>query len=337
MGQNPESRQAPTLLVLAAFAMIYVVWGSTYLAIRFAIETLPPFFMTGLRFLAAGVLLFAGARLRDRSPITWRNWLAAARVGILMFVGGVGLVTWSVQWVASGLAALLVATVPLWIVLLDWAVFRGARPTGAVMISLVIGLAGVYILIGPAALSGEPIDPVGAGTVLLACLFWSLGSLHSRKASLPSSAFLSASMELIVAGIAFFLITWSTGEWHRVDPAVVSMKSVMALLYLTLFGSILTVTSYVWLLRVVSASKVATYAYVNPVVAILLGATLAGEPVSARVVFSAAMIIAAVALITLGRSRPTPAPRPADRALAPGEPGPQVEAYSSAPMKCKET
>jgi drug/metabolite transporter (DMT)-like permease len=297
-----EARAAPSLfLVLAGFAVVYLVWGSTYLAIRFAIETLPPFLMAGTRFLAAGFLLYPVAARRHSARLSWSNWRAAAVVGCLMLVGGNGLVCWAEQSVASGLAALIIATVPLWLVSLDWLLYRGPRPTPRIVIGLMTGLLGVYLLIGPERIGGQGIHLPGGVALLMAAGFWATGSLYSRRAKLPSSPFLATATEMIAGGAALVLIGTVAGEWSHVKIASVSAKSLAALVYLILFGSILALTAYMWLLRVTTSARVSTYAYVNPVVAMALGYAFADEPLTLRVVIAAAVILGAVALITTSK------------------------------------
>ena len=183
-----NSRSASPLLVVVAFAIVYIVWGSTYLAILFAIETIPPFLSAGFRFLSAGLLLYAFIRPRQQAAPTARNWLAAAVVGCLMLVGGNSMVCWAEQTVPSGVAALIIGTVPLWMVLFEWLLYRGPRPTPVILVGLLTGLAGVYLLIGPGEFGGEPVDAAGGIALLFACVFWSFGSLHSRHARLPAWA-----------------------------------------------------------------------------------------------------------------------------------------------------
>jgi drug/metabolite transporter (DMT)-like permease len=289
---------APSRLkIVAAFAAVYVVWGSTYLAIRIGVETLPPFSMAGVRFLIAGLMMYAFVRPRVTERPTARNWLATGIVGCLMLLGGNGLVCWAEQTVASGLAALLVATVPIWMVVLDWLIYRGPRPSRAIVLGLVVGLAGIYVLIGPEDLGGERLNVLGGVALLLACVFWALGSLHSRRAALPHSSWLATAMEMIVGGVALLVVGALTGETGHISLQAISLRSVLALAYLIVFGSMVGLTSYKWLLHVCAPARVATYAYVNPVIAILLGA-LVGEPLTPRVALAAAVIVAAVVIIT---------------------------------------
>jgi drug/metabolite transporter (DMT)-like permease len=300
--ETTSSHKTLRLRVLVAFAAIYLVWGSTYLAIRFAIETLPPLLTAGMRFVIAGPLLYVWARRSGGSRPTRRQWLATAIVGGLLLLGGNGLVTWSEVRVSSGLTALLVATVPLWMVLLDWVFLRASRPSLNVFLGLALGLIGIVLLIGPANLLGKHrVDLIGAGMALLAALSWAVGSLYARRAPLPAAPLVGTAMEMIAGGVLLLLASGIKGEWAQVDFAAVSLSSWLALVYLTVFGSIVAFTAYTWLLRVSTPARVSTYAYVNPVVAVLLGWAVAGEMLTVQMLVAAVVIICAVVLITTGR------------------------------------
>jgi drug/metabolite transporter (DMT)-like permease len=289
--------------VLAAFAAVYVIWGSTYLAIRFAIETLPPLLMAGVRFLLAGAVLYAFVRARGVARPRLVHWRSATVVGGLLLLCGNGGVVWAEQVIPSGVAALLVATVPLWMVLLDWARPGGASPSGTVIAGLVVGFAGLVLLIGPSELVGSGrVDPTGAVVVLFASLAWAIGSIYSRSASLPTSPLLATAMEMITGGALLAVGGLVRGELATLDPSGISAESALAFGYLVVFGSLIGFTCYIWLLGVTTPSRVATYAYVNPVVAVLLGWALASEPLTARVIGAATVIVAAVVLITRERS-----------------------------------
>ncbi len=305
--------------VVVAFAAVYVVWGSTYLAIRFAIDTLPPFLMAGVRFLIAGAVLFGFARLRGAPWPSWAQWRSAALIGGMLLLGGNGGVVWAERTVPSGIAALLVASEPLWIVLLDWLPPRPARPTGRVLLGLGVGFAGVALLIAPWEAGGTAVDPVGAIVIVLAALSWAAGSLYSRRAELPASPLASTGTQMLTGGVLLTLTGLGAGEAASFDPAAVSLGSVAALAYLIVFGSLVAFTAYVWLMRHVAAPKVATYAYVNPVIAVLLGWLLAGEPIGARTLVAAAVIVGAVALLTVVRRGG--AARPEEPAEGRGERG----------------
>lgn len=290
----------PLPAVLAAYAAVYLIWGSTYLAIRFAIESIPPFLMAGVRFTVAGVVLYAWTRLvrKARRP-TRAEWSAAAVVGGLLLLGGNGLVVWAEQWVPSGLAALLVATVPLWMVLMDWWT-GGPRPGPGLVFGLLWGLLGVGLLVGaPGVETDRPAQLTGAGAVLLASFLWAAGSIYARGASLPRSPRLGTAMQMLAGGVLLLLAGTALGEWGTLDLSAVTLKSALALAYLIVFGALVAFSAYIWLLRVSTAARVSTYAYVNPVVALFLGWALADEPISARTFLAAFVILTAVMLITV--------------------------------------
>ncbi len=290
--------------IAAALASIYLIWGSTYLAIRFAIESLPGFLMAGARFLVAGALLYAWARWRGAPRPRLVEWGWATAIGALLLLVGNGGVVWAEQRVASGLTALLVATVPLWVVVLERFSPGGRRVGAQVWLGMALGLGGLALLVGPGALpGGGAIDPGGALVLLGASLAWSYGSLLSRRAELPKSALLATAMEMLAGGALLALAGTLGGEWASFDPAAVSARSLVSLVYLSVFGSIVAFTAYIWLLGVASATLVSTYAFVNPVIAVLLGWALAGEPLDGRIVLAAAVIVAGVVAITTARSR----------------------------------
>ncbi len=299
---------------------VYIVWGSTYLAIRFAIETMPPFLMAATRFLAAGLILYAFRRVRGDAAPTRLEWRSAAIVGALLLVGGNGGVVWAEQFVESGIAALLVGSAPLWMVLLD-ALRPGQshlarrstnkRQSFLTTAGVVIGFLGIGLLVSPSSLTGiaGDVDPLGAAVLTLACFFWAAGSLYNRGAKLPSSPLLGTGMEMLAGGVGLLLLGTLTGEWGKVDLAGISTRSLLGLGYLVFFGSLVGFAAYTWLLRVAPTALVSTYAYVNPLVAILLGNLLAQEPLTPRVLIATAVILSAVAVITLNqpaRSKPKP-------------------------------
>lgn len=291
------------LRLALAFLAIYVVWGSTYLAIRFAIDTIPPFLMAAMRFLFAGGALYLWARRSAPAPSA-AHWRSAAIIGIALLLFSNGGVTWSEQRVPSGIAALLVATVPLWIVLLEWLLYGGSRPGRAVIAGLILGFGGVLLLIGPNPFAGHRnIDLLGVGVLMIATFSWANGSLYSRKAKLPESQLMAAAIEMLAGGFALLVAGMASGELKRLDFAAVTLRSWLSVAYLSVFGSILAYTAYIWLLRVTTPSRVATYAYVNPIIALLLGWGFAGEKVSPQVFLAAGVIVFAVVLIITSRSR----------------------------------
>jgi drug/metabolite transporter (DMT)-like permease len=292
----PE-REAPAGRVLIAFAAIYILWGSTYLAIRFAVETLPPFLMAGTRHLTAGLLLYGWNRLRGEPRPKARDWRLAAVVGGLLLLGGNGLVSWAEQRVPSGLAALIVASVPLWMTVLEAAQRRRA-PRLAVVAGLVLGMASLGWLVAPGRFGGNGhVDALGAGALLLASLSWATGSLYSRTVRFSASTFLAVAMEMIAGGLILWGAGLLAGEGARLNFSAVSGRSLAALAYLVVFGSLTGFSAYMWLLKVTTPARVSTYAYVNPIVAVLLGWTFAGEAVTLRTGLAALGIVGAVAII----------------------------------------
>lgn len=299
--------------VLAAFAAVYIVWGSTYLAIRYAVETIPPFIMVGTRFIVSGVLLYAWARFRGDQRPTAAQWRDATIVGILMLCLGNGAVSWAEQRVPSGLAALLVAVVPLWMVLLDWLRPRGSRPRVLVIAGVVVGLVGLFVLIGPDSVSGHgAVDLVGAIVLIAGSLAWAAGSIYTRYGRVPESAVMSTGVQMIGGSIALLVVGAARGELALVHPSQISAHSWEGWIYLVTFGSLLGFTAYIYLLQNVSPAKASTYAYVNPLVAVLLGWAIAGETVTARSLAAAAIILGGVAMISLSQNGATPKPASAD-------------------------
>jgi drug/metabolite transporter (DMT)-like permease len=311
MSPKPASRAR----IWAALGIVYVVWGSTYLGILVAVRTLPPFLMASIRFLIAGGLLYLwsirrGDRVTDRPG--WKQWAAAAVVGFLLLVSANGMLAWAETRVDSGVSSLVIATVPLWMALIDRVAY-GQRLSGTAVGGLVIGLAGAALLAGPTG-PGH-LEPLGAIVLLGSAISWAAGSLYSRRAPLPRRPLVGASMEMLAGGVLLAVIALSLGEAKQVGD--VSTASLLAVLYLIVFGSLIGYTAYVWLLRAAPTSLVSTYAYVNPVVAVFLGWAIASEPIGARTLVAGAMILLAVALIVRGRpvraqsNAPVPAAAPA--------------------------
>lgn len=298
--------------VWAGMISIYIVWGSTYLAIRFAVETIPPFLMAGTRNFLAGVILYVFMRLRGTPAPTKLHWRNAAIVGVLLLTGGNGLVSWAEQTVPSAITALLVGAVPLWMILIDWISGRyrdpDKRPNWLAFLGVFTGFGGIVLLVNPFQLGGGQVDLIGSGALLLGALLWAGGSLYSREAVLPSSPLLGTSMEMIAGGVGLFLVSGLAGEWGRLDLAAVSQKSLNGMLYLIVFGSLVGFASYTWLLRAAPTTLVSTYAYVNPIVAMFLGVVLGNEVISGQMLLAAAIILASVAIITFSR-QPSRAPK----------------------------
>lgn len=296
--------------IWAALGAVYVIWGSTYLAISFVVKTMPPFASAAVRFIIAGGVLYAFRRLRGDPAPTRVEWRSAAIVGLLLLTGGNGAVVWAEQRVPSGLVALLIGTTPLWIVLLDylrpwrlWGVETGfARPRPMALLGVVIGFVGVaFLVLGGNPVEGK-IDPVGAAVTILATISWAIGSVYGRSAKLPASPLLGTSMEMLAGGAGLFLLATVAGDWARLNVAAITRESWLALGYLIVVGSWGGFASYAWLLRNAPLPLVATYAYVNPVVAILLGALIANESITPRIALSAAIIVGAVVLTVTARA-----------------------------------
>jgi drug/metabolite transporter (DMT)-like permease len=298
-GKTPP---AARVLLIACFAALYVIWGSTYLAIRIAIEDLPPFVMAAVRFLIAGTVLYGFMRARGCARPTAAQWKNAAIVGFLLLACSNGAVVWSEQRVPSGLAAVLVGTLPMWMVLLEWRRDRALRPSPQVVLGLLVGLAGVAVLAGPSA-GHAGVDPFAALVLLCASLSWATGSLFARRADLPRSAPLATAMEMLCGGAALLALSLARGDWRGFDPQQVSSAAWLAFGYLIVFGSLVALSAYVWLLNATTPARVATYAYVNPVVAVFLGWAFAGEKLNTRTFVAASLIVAAVVLITTYRGR----------------------------------
>lgn len=299
------ARAAPRATLLAAFAAIYLIWGSTYLAIRYALESFPPFFLGGTRFLLAGGVLYIGSRLLGAPRPRREHWKAAALIGGLLLLGGNGGVCWAEQHVPSGAAALLVTTVPVWMVLLHWLRRGGRRPGSAEVLGLILGIAGALILIGPVDVKGAAaVDRMGAVVLVLASLSWSVGSIYSSRVKLPDSPYLATAMEMICGGALLMLLSTARGEPFAFSIGQVTPRSALSVVYLVVFGSLVAFTAYVWLLKVSTPALVSTYAFVNPAVAVLLGCALADEPFTLQIVLAMTLIILGVVLITsAGRSR----------------------------------
>jgi drug/metabolite transporter (DMT)-like permease len=297
---HTEPRRPRSAAIWAGMLAIYVIWGSTYLAIRYAVESLPPFLMAGARFLLAGAVMYAWRRASGDAAPSGREWRSAAVVGILLLVGGNGGVSWAAQRVASSISSLLVSTLPLWMVLIDALRPGGRRPGWQATVGVLTGFAGAVVLIRPTHAPGDVgnVDLLGAAAVILAALLWSIGSLYSRTAPLPASPLLATGAEMLTGGAALFCLGTLSGQWGQLDWTSISARSLWGVAYLIVFGSLVAFTAYTWLLRVAPTPLVSTYAYVNPLVAILLGHFLAGEVLTARILVAAAVIVGSVALIT---------------------------------------
>jgi drug/metabolite transporter (DMT)-like permease len=293
----------PRLKLISAFASVYIVWGSTYLAIRIAIETIPPLLMAGFRFIIAGSMMYLWGRIRSKERPTPIHWKSAAIVGLMLLLVGNGGLSWSEQLIPSGIAALIVAVSPLWFILIDW-MQGGARPAAGVFIGLALGTLGIAILVDPADLvGGGEVSALGASVLLVSSVCWAFGSFYARSAKLPSSPALANGMEMLIGGVGLIFVGMIAGEMKDLHLATITTKSLLAVAYLVVFGSIIGFSSYIWLFRSTTPTRASTYAYVNPVVAVFIGWLVGGEQLPTRVLLAAILIIAAVAAITVFGTR----------------------------------
>lgn len=294
---------ARTSLILA-FAAIYLIWGSTYLGIRIALETMPPFLMGGARFVVAGTVLFIFLKLRGAPWPTAHQWRANTIIGIFLLLGGNGLVIWAEQTIPSGLTALLIGAGPLFIVLTEWAWPGGLRPTLITSAALLLGFGGVTWLAAPwEDSSGGGLNPAGVIALLVACVSWAIGSIYSRHARHGAEPMLASALQMLGGGAAMFVAAWLHGDFPQLDVAQVSPRSWGAFGYLIIAGSLIGFSTFVWLIKHTTPARVATYAYVNPVVAVFLGWLILNEPITSRTIVASIIILAAVAIITTEKSR----------------------------------
>jgi len=292
------------VLLIAAFAAIYIFWGSTYLAIKYAIETLPPFLMAGARFVFAGAILLVWARFSaDYEKPSAVHWRTSFIVGTLLLLGGNGGVVFAEHYISSSLAALLVATEPFWIVLLSWLWLKGARPNLKVALGLAVGFFGVWLLINGQTTNGEATSSglmqlLATIAVIAAAMSWATGSIYGLRAPVPKSSLQTAGMQMFSGGLVLLLVSLIAGEWSKFNINEVSANSWFGFIYLIIFGSLIGFTAYSWLLKNAQPTMVATYAYVNPIVAVLLGWLIAGESFTGKMLLGAGVIVGSVILIT---------------------------------------
>lgn len=310
-----------TLPIVGALLAVYILWGGTYLAMKVAIETLPPFTMAGIRFLIAGSIMYIWQAVRGVERPQIRHWKNAAIVGGTMLLGGNGSIVWAEQFVPSGIAAIIFATVPFWVMLLSWLCQNGKRPNGMVLGGLVLGLIGTTLLVNNSVgeLSNTSSQWGGYIALVVATLFWAGGTLYSRVAKLPSAIFMSIAMQMLTGGLLCLLFGVVIGEWPRLNFALVSIRSAFALGYLIVFGSIVGFSAYIWLLKVADPTLVTTNTYVNPVVAVILGWMLVGEQMTSHDALAAGLIILSVVIINKANNSKFVALPPKEQvALVPG-------------------
>jgi len=284
-----------------ALIALYIVWGSTYLAIRFAVETMPPFLHASVRYLVSGLILYYWRRAAGDPIPTRGNWKGTAIVGTLMLLGGNGLVSLAEKNIPSGIAALFIATVPFWLILFEAMRAGGTKPTLMSIIGLIVGFGGVFILIGPSEFlgTGHDFDSFSVFIILCACILWAIGSIYLKSADVPKSSLMSTAMQMLTGAGSLFIVSVITGEMNGLDVSTISARSWWGLVYLITFGSLIGFVSYGWLLQNAPISLVSTYAYVNPVVAVFLGWLLAGEELNARIAVAATIIIGSVIMVNL--------------------------------------
>jgi drug/metabolite transporter (DMT)-like permease len=294
--------------LLLAFAIIYLVWGSTYLAIRIGVREIPPFLMAGLRFTFAGLVMWGWMRMTGTPSPTPREWRDASVLGTLMFLIDYACLFWAEQRVPSGIAAVILAMIPVCITLLEITFLRSQRLTLRLATGLAIGIFGVAVLMNPSGSLGEaPLDHRGVIALLVSCCGWSIGTIVSKRLTLPASKPMSAAAQMLSGGVQLLVLAAVAGEFTNFRAQNISSGAWLSLVYLIIAGSIIGYTAYVWLLHYESATKVGTYAYVNPVVAVILGATLGGESMGRRTILGTALILISVAAITIKRKQLAPA------------------------------
>jgi len=311
---NPTAERPSTLSVAAALGTVYVLWGSTYLAIAYVVESLPPLLAAGARFLLAGSMMVAFLLARQRwrrgrpdrgdDALRWPRaveWRTAFIVGTLLLLGGNGMVSLAETLVPSGIAAVIIATTPIWLSVFD-ALLTRRMPSLVAIGGLLVGLLGVAILLLPTTGLGA-LNPVGIGILVVAAVSWAGGSLYARRGQLPANQLLGTGMEQIAGGVALLLAATAIGEVGQFDPGSVTTASLLGLAFLVVFGSLVAFTAYIWLLNHVAVTTVATYAYVNPVVAVALGVAFRGETMTPRSLLAAGLIIGAVVAMVSGRPR----------------------------------
>jgi len=288
-----------------ALLALYIVWGSTYLGIKFAIETIPPFFHAGVRFLISGIILVSWQRAAGRQLPTRKQWMSTAIIGSFLLLGGNGLVAWAEQFIPSGIAALIIASVPMFLVIGEAIRPNGVKPTWQGIVGLLIGFVGIFILVGPSEISGSAtkLNPFGVTALLGACLFWATGSMYSKSADLPKSSLMNTGAQMLMGSVSLFIVSLVSGELHGWDVTAVSARSLYGLSYLIFVGSLIGFASYGWLLQNAPISLVSTYAYVNPIVAVLLGALFGNEVLEPRIWMATGVIIGSVIFINSTRPK----------------------------------
>lgn len=315
---SPASPGAHPTLTLLAYGAVYFIWGSTFFAMRIGIESIPALLVPAMRHLSVGLVFYPLFRILSKEKPTLSQWATCSVVGVLLLAVGNGTVSWSEKFVPSGIAALLVSTVSLWMVLLDWLRPGGTRPASRVFVGLFLGFAGMLLLVGPRSLGGsDRVSPLATLALLLASLAWAYGSIYSKHHPLPKSPLLGVAMQCLAGGTALVIAAAFNGELRGFHWAQVTTRSWVAIVYLAIFGSAIGLSAYVYLLKHSSATHVSTYAFVNPIVALFVGWSFGAEPLSLRTILASVIILGAVILVI---TAPRKSPDLADEALpAPGE------------------
>ncbi len=297
-------KRPPTWKILFAFAMIYFVWGSTFLAIRIGVHEVPPFLLAGMRFFAAGIILYVWMLVQGENSPTLRQWRSVVLLASMIFVLDYGLLFWAEQHVPSGVAAVMLATIPVFMTLSEMIVLRTQKLTFRLGLALLVGLGGVGVLMSHSLnLGGPPIDRAGAVALMIAAVTWSLSAALTRKLPLPESKVMSSGAQMLAGGTLLIVTAAALGEFRNFHPSDVSRGAWIALAYLVVAGSIVAFTAYVWLIHHESPTRVGTYAYVNPVVAVLLGYFYGGEALGLRTILGTAFVLVSVVIITTTKSK----------------------------------
>lgn len=303
VNENLSLEYKKTMMVVVALLSVYIVWGSTYLGIKIAIETFPPFLMAGVRFIIAGALLYGFVVIKEKKHPKLIEWRDTTIIGTLLLLGGNGLVVIAEKTIPSSIAAIVIATVPLWMIVIAWLLKSQIIPNRSTLIGTLIGFVGVVILMFPSYQEHLHFDTFGLLLTLLAAILWSLGSIYSQKATLPSSVMLSTAMQMLSGGLVLIIVATLFGEWQQFHVEMLSSRSLFALTYLVLIGSLVGFSAYVWLLKNASPYLASTYAFVNPIVALFLGYVFADEVLSVKALIATALIISAVVMITFSKAK----------------------------------
>jgi drug/metabolite transporter (DMT)-like permease len=285
--------------ILIAFACTYFIWGSTYLAIKIGLETMPPFLMAGIRNLAAGIVLYSFERVRGHKNPTGKQLLNGIIIGFFMLLIGNGFLTFAELRVPSGLTALLVSSSPMWFLLFEWLKPHGEKPKPWVISGVILGFGGIALLIAPDKYSSTNVDLLGAGILIFSSISWVIGSLISKEADIPKSPFMTTSLQMMAGGLFMLCTSFIMGEYHGLNILNFSLRSILAMTYLAIFGSLIAFSAYIWLLRILPPALVSTSSFVNPAVAVFIGWALGGEEITVKIILATLIIILAVIIITI--------------------------------------